>query len=288
MDEKNLEYNTYSNQGSEYHWKWLEYGKLHHFSYSYYDYIKFIAKKIIFNIKKTNSKTILDAGCGDCVLLSFINKVLPDLKLSGFDIIESALDIGRKKIKNSDLFVYNIRDIFSLEKSYDYIICTEVIDHVKLPQSVKKPEKIRKYQIAIFNRLISMANKGVFLTIPTRGVWRESKFMEKDILIEPLVIQWIKSFNFNINLRIIKNLIKVAERIKFKHYIRRLEKLISFANKIRGILAVPVKDKWISYKKEEEIYLTKWLESLNLKYFWDFLKHDRNHPKGTYYVEIEK
>ena len=207
MDERNKQYNTSSNQGSGYHWKWLEYGKQHHFSYSYYDYIKFLAKKIIINLKKTNSKNILDAGCGDCVLLSFINKILPKLKLSGFDIIESALDIGRKKIKNSDLFVYNIRNIFSLEKNYDYIICTEVIDHKKLPESIKKPEEIRKYQITIFNRLISMVNKGVFLTIPTSGVLREPEYKERKILNEPLVIQWIKSFNFNINLRTIKYLI---------------------------------------------------------------------------------
>lgn len=35
MDHRNIEYKTYYEQGSDYHWKWLEYGKLHHVGYLY-------------------------------------------------------------------------------------------------------------------------------------------------------------------------------------------------------------------------------------------------------------
>lgn len=41
------------------------------------------------------------------------------------------------------------------------------------------------------------------------------------------------------------------------------------------------------YKKEER-YLIEWFEDLKLTYNWEFLRHDKKHPKGTYYIELEK
>jgi 2-polyprenyl-3-methyl-5-hydroxy-6-metoxy-1,4-benzoquinol methylase len=185
----NKEYNTYSKFGKGYHWKWLnECKNINH--YSYLIYLKLILTRIIKNIKKTNSKTILDAGCGDAVLLYFINKRLSHLKLSGFDFIESAIDFAKKKLKNADLFVFDLRNIFSFKKRYDYIICTEVIDHILPPEPINDLNELRKFHIKILNRLISIANKGVFFTIPTKGEWRYFNEYKENKKEDPFLIKW--------------------------------------------------------------------------------------------------
>ncbi len=290
----NNEYDAYMRLGSDYHWQWLlESKNRKNQSYSYYNYLEYILKRISYNIKKTKSKTILDAGCGDAVLLYLISKKFPNLKLSGFDFIESAIQVGKKKLRQGNLFVFDIRDIFSYNQRFDYIICTEVIDHVNPPETINSPKNKREFQKKIINKLISMANKGLFLTIPTKGVWRDLNKEEDKKEESSVLIEWIQSFNYKFSFYKIFPILNYFEKNLNKIRLRRPEKLISIANNLKKHISSPTREDWScsdtnkEYKKEEK-YLIDWLEDLKLTCNWDFLRHDKKHPKSTYYLELEK
>lgn len=289
----NAEYDSYLRYGSGYHWQWLKESKNRRYlAYSYYDYLKFILKRITKNIKKTKSRTILDAGCGDAILLYLINKNVSNLELSGFDFIESAIKFGRSKLTNANLFVLDIRNIFSYYKHYDYIICTEVIDHVLPPHSIKTSKRIREFQKKILNKLISLADKGVFLTIPTRGVWRDFDKKKEKIEEDGILLEWILTFNLKFRFNLLKPVLNYFEKMLRKIF-KRPEKLISIANNLKNYISFSPKEDWSCFDenklyKKEETLLIEWLEDLGLNYNWDFLKHDKKNTKGTYFIEFEK
>ena len=58
-----------------------------------------IAKKIIKTYKLNNNSKILDLGCGKGYLLFEIKKLLPRIKLQGFDISHYAIKNSNKETK---------------------------------------------------------------------------------------------------------------------------------------------------------------------------------------------
>ncbi|MCX6352807.1 MAG: bifunctional demethylmenaquinone methyltransferase/2-methoxy-6-polyprenyl-1,4-benzoquinol methylase UbiE [Bacteroidetes bacterium] len=59
-------------------------------------------KKVVSILRRENSKTILDVATGTGDLAIAIAK-LPDVKITGVDISEGMLTVGRKKIENKNL-----------------------------------------------------------------------------------------------------------------------------------------------------------------------------------------
>ncbi len=90
------------------------------------------AKKIIKNYRlKANSK-ILDVGCGKGFLLKEIRNILPDIKVSGFDISKYAIKNSHPDIKNS-LFYHDVRKKFPFKKNYyDLVISINTLHNLNL------------------------------------------------------------------------------------------------------------------------------------------------------------
>ncbi len=146
----NEEYNTYDTLSRNYHWKWLKNKAL-----SYNDYIQIILNDILNLIDNTNSEIIMDVGCGDGVLLYLLYEKKKNLKLFGFDFIESAIKYAKKKLKNkAEVFTYDIRDLNDLNMECDLIICTETIDHVLPPKTLPVLDDLRLFHIQILNMQI--------------------------------------------------------------------------------------------------------------------------------------
>ena len=188
----NKEYNSYDILGRNYHWKSLKSKNR-----SYYDYIQTILNDILSLIERTNSEIIMDAGCGDGVLLYSLYENKKKLKLFGFDFIESAIKYAKKKLKNkAEVFVFDIRNIDDLNKECDLIICTETIDHVLPPKILPTLDDLRIYQIKILNKLIEIAKKGAYFTIPAKEEWRcfDQDYKENH---EPLLEEWLDSLNYS-------------------------------------------------------------------------------------------
>ena len=74
-----------------------------------------VAKNLIKTFKLDNSSSILDIGCGKGFLLYEIKKILPKIKVVGFDISKYAIKNSKKEIKNN-LFVHDGRKKLPFKK----------------------------------------------------------------------------------------------------------------------------------------------------------------------------
>jgi SAM-dependent methyltransferase len=67
-------------------------------------YLEKTAKKIISYYKLNNKSKILDIGCGKGFLLFEIKKLLPEIRVKGFDISKYAIKNSKREIREH-LFV---------------------------------------------------------------------------------------------------------------------------------------------------------------------------------------
>ena len=103
----------------------------------------------INKICKDNVYSLLDIGCGEGFILKLIVEQQDKIALFGCDINELAL-LHAKTFVPSATFFQNDEYFTKLEdNSFDCIICTEVLEHIKEPEKMlKKIQEIsRKYVI---------------------------------------------------------------------------------------------------------------------------------------------
>ncbi|MEK7659304.1 MAG: class I SAM-dependent methyltransferase [Patescibacteria group bacterium] len=153
--------------------EWLKlifsYPKLgvHDFSYDVYWQARGLNSKTSLNSfqkKRANltlqylekNSLVLDVGCGNGALLSYINNIKPMKKLIGIDVSEKALAFA--KDNNIETINGDISKFDTLKNlpSADYILMFEVIEH--FPNS----EDLIRW--AVIN-----AKKGVFFSVPNTG-----------------------------------------------------------------------------------------------------------------------
>ena len=129
--------------------------------HSKYSTINPIKKALIRNfqnhllavIKQFNPESILDVGCGEGHVIRLIRNNDWNLKLVGLDIDKNSLKMAKEKIENVN-FIYG--DIYELpfdDNSFDLVICSEVLEHLKKPALAMK-------------ELNRVASKFLFLSVP--------------------------------------------------------------------------------------------------------------------------
>ena len=67
-----------------------------------------------------NNDVILDVGCGKAFILYEIKKILPNIKVIGFDISKHAIKNAPRKIKNN-LFIYKAQKKYPYKKNSLYL-----------------------------------------------------------------------------------------------------------------------------------------------------------------------
>ena len=121
------------------------------YGYGGYKYIpgrwKPVAEKLIKNYNLTNDSSVLDVGCGKGFLLYEIKLLLPDLKISGFDISKHGLAEVKEEIKK-DLFIHRAQDIYPFKnKQFDLVISLGCLHNLKifeLEVALKEIERVGK------------------------------------------------------------------------------------------------------------------------------------------------
>ncbi len=83
-----------------------------------------------FNID-LNNKDAIDVGTGTGHLLSFFHENYNFRSITGVDFSESAIEVAKKTLPEGKFFVHDLYQ--KLEKKYDLILCTEVIEHLLYP-----------------------------------------------------------------------------------------------------------------------------------------------------------
>ena len=82
----------------------------------------------------TNTKTVVDIGCGDGTYTIELAEARPDLKFAGFDPASVAVDLAKEKRPDIDFQVANLLDAASLpNKKYDVGIIRGVLHHLTDP-----------------------------------------------------------------------------------------------------------------------------------------------------------
>lgn len=118
------------------------------YGYGGYKYIpgrwKPVAKQMIKKYKITNNSKVLDVGCGKGYILYEIKKILPNLKVVGFDVSKYGLKNAKPEIKKY-LFHHNAKDKFPFKNnSFDLVISLTCLHNLKLNDLEKSILEIQR------------------------------------------------------------------------------------------------------------------------------------------------
>lgn len=162
------------------------------FGYGGYTYIpgrwSKVAEQLIKNYKLKSGSKILDVGCGKGFLLYEMLKIIPELKIFGFDISQYALK-KNFKLKNLKVFKQRAEQKYPFKsKSFDLVISINTLHNLnlgKLEKAFKEINRVgkRKYIVVesfrnnqeLFNLQCWALTCESFLT-PNEWNWLFKKF----------------------------------------------------------------------------------------------------------------
>ena len=121
------------------------------YGYGGYKYIpgrwKPVAEELIKEYKLTNQSSILDVGCGKAFLLYEIQLLLPEIKITGFDISKHGL-ASKHPDFNGNLFIHRAQDLYPFtDKEFDLVISITTLHNLRLPEleiALKEIERVGK------------------------------------------------------------------------------------------------------------------------------------------------
>lgn len=118
------------------------------FGYGGYKYIENrfskLAENLIKNYNLNNSSKILDVGCGKGYLLYEIKKILPGIKIFGFDISKYAIKNSKPEVKQF-LNVGDIRKKLKFKKNFfDLVISLGVLHNLNLIELINSLKEINR------------------------------------------------------------------------------------------------------------------------------------------------
>ena len=106
-----------------------------------------VAKNLIENYNLPQDANILDIGCGKGFLLYEFKQLLPNSRITGFDISEYAIENAKEEIKNN-LFVYRAQDRYPFkDNEFDLVTSITTLHNLTirdLEQALKEVERVGK------------------------------------------------------------------------------------------------------------------------------------------------
>ena len=127
-----------------------------------------ISRGLVFNFFNNISKTIenlkfdsvLDCGCGEGLLLKFLEDKINNVKkISAIDIDPEEIKSAQKNIPFCEVSVGSVYDLKFADNLYDLVLCTEVLEHLEDP--VKAMTEISR-----------VSKKYVVFSVPREPIWR--------------------------------------------------------------------------------------------------------------------
>lgn len=110
-------------------------------------------------------RKVLDAGCGEGEITSFIKKTFKDIEhIEGFDIGNEVIDVAKKQFQNLDFSVRSIYNTTYHTNAFDLVICLEVLEHLTNPRKA-------------LEELTRISSKHILISVPNEPIWRISNII---------------------------------------------------------------------------------------------------------------
>ena len=154
------------------------------FGYGGYKYIPDrwtnVAKSLIKNYKLNNNSSILDVGCGKAFLLYEIKKLLPKIKICGFDISKYGLNSSKKEIKKN-LFVHKAQNKYPFKNNqFDLVISLGCLHNLKIFEIKKALNEIQRVGKKSYVMLESYRNEKELFNLQCWALTCESFFDQEE------------------------------------------------------------------------------------------------------------
>ena len=87
-------------------------------------------------IKKQNA-TVLELACGPGNITCYLLKKRPDLKILGTDLSLNMVELAKRNNPNADFMLMDCRDLLTLNKKYDAIMCGFCLPYLSKEDTIK-------------------------------------------------------------------------------------------------------------------------------------------------------
>ena len=119
-------------------------------------------------VEQSGGNTVLDAGCGEGYVVNYLAGKNPTLQLTGVDLSNDAVNYAKEHF--GDKARFRTGSIYRLpfsDRSFDLVICSEVLEHLDDPATAVKELK-RVARMAI---LITVPLEPYFQWLNNLGQW---------------------------------------------------------------------------------------------------------------------
>ena len=141
-----------------------------------------VAELLIKNYNLTNDSSVLDVGCGKAFLLYEMKLLLPNLKVSGFDISKHGIEQGKEKI-NKGLFVHQAQKPYPFKnKQFDLVLSLGCLHNLKIFELEIALREIERVGKQGYIMLESYRNEQELFNLQCWALTCESFFNQKEWL----------------------------------------------------------------------------------------------------------
>lgn len=90
--------------------------------------------RVVGEAGKIAPAMVLDAGCGEGMVLERLAAALPEACLSGFDLAGAAVEEARARVPRAEVRQASIMAIPWPDRAFDLVVCCEVLEHLEEPE----------------------------------------------------------------------------------------------------------------------------------------------------------
>lgn len=121
-----INFNKYQTRADNYHWQQISRN-----IFAFNAFVMARYQQVVKLILQRSNQKVLDIGCGDGVLLSFIKEG----SLFGVDLDQSSLNYGASRVKAK--FIQAAADKLPFKANFfDVVLATEIIEHLTQPEKL--------------------------------------------------------------------------------------------------------------------------------------------------------
>lgn len=156
-------------------------------------------RDLLFGWLIEDGSSVLDVGCGTGRLLSFLQTSKPGVRCRGLDVSQTAVDVARGRGCSVEVADVSAAD-FQLDESFDFIIISEVLEH--LPNAEQVLLKLKgHFRKAL---LVSIPNVGYYPhrlrllvgSFPVQTRWHPAEHLRYWTVYD--FKQWTRNLGFRI------------------------------------------------------------------------------------------